>query len=89
MTQVTANIPHIIIEEENKTLNAPIHMKELEEAIFQMKEGTASELDLFTINFFHEFWDIIEDDILGFRKGFSLKLAMHSHLFMLKFENKL
>jgi len=44
---------------------APILMQELEEVVFQIKYGTALGPDGFTINFFHQFWDILKNDILN------------------------
>ncbi len=39
-------------------------MKELEETINQMASGKAPGLDGFTKDFFHEFWDLVKEDIL-------------------------
>ena len=40
-----------------------ITLKEVEEAVFQMKEGTALGLDGFIVNFFHLFWEMVKMDV--------------------------
>ena len=40
-----------------------ITLKEVQEAVFQIKEGTFPGLDGFTVNFFHNFWEMVEMDV--------------------------
>ena len=40
-----------------------ISLQEVEEVVFQMKEGTAPGPNGFTINFFHYFWEMIKLDV--------------------------
>eukprot|EP00253_Pinus_taeda_P009705 PITA_09705 len=63
INRLTQNIPRIITEEHNSLLIQPITMQEVEEAVKQMKEGKAPGPDGFTANFFHKFWDLINNEV--------------------------
>jgi len=52
INEVVAHIPSLITPAQNDLLMKPVELGELEDALNQMKEGTAPGLDGFTINFF-------------------------------------
>jgi len=60
---ITQHIPKIINEEHNNKLLQPTSLKEVEEAMAQLKDGKAPGPDGFTTNFFHEFWDLIKAEV--------------------------
>jgi len=60
---ITQHIPKIINEEHNNKLLQPTTLKEVEEAMAQLKDGKAPGPDGFTANFFHEFWDLIKAEV--------------------------
>ena len=80
--EVIRNIPKLVSADQNKLLLKPVDMKELEEAVNQMANGKAPGPDGFTKNFFHEFWDLMKEDILEIvensRKTKGLLLALNS-----------
>jgi len=53
--QITQNIPHLITPAFNKLLMRTVELREVEEAVNQMAEGTAPGPDGFTVTFFHKF----------------------------------
>jgi len=59
IAKILSAIPQIVSNFQNYLLMQPITMSELDESLCQMKEGTTSGPDGFTINFFHSFWDMI------------------------------
>lgn len=61
--KITQLIPKIITEDHNKQLLQPISMKEVEEAMVQIKDGKAPGPDGFTANFFHEFWELVGTEV--------------------------
>lgn len=61
--KITQLIPKIITEEHNDKLLQPISMKEVEEAMAQLKDGKAPGPDGFIANFFHEFWELISTEV--------------------------
>ena len=48
----------------NDYLMHPISLEELEEVVFVMPKGKAPGPDGFPVEFFQEFWDIINHDLL-------------------------
>lgn len=63
INKVIKNIPRIITEEHNSLLLKPINLEEVEEAMWNLKEGKAPGPDGFTSNFFHKFWDLIKEEV--------------------------
>ena len=57
-------IPSIVTREMNDSLMRPISMSELEGMVFSMRKGKAPGPDGFLVEFFQEFWDIINHDLL-------------------------
>ena len=57
-------IPSLVSTEKNDILMKPITLYEVEEVVFQMREGTTPVPDGFTVNFFHRFWDLIKMEVL-------------------------
>jgi len=60
---ITQHIPRIITEEHNNKLMQPTSLKEIEEAMNQLKDGKAPGSDGFTANFYHEFWELIKEEV--------------------------
>lgn len=56
-------IPRKITDTHNEMLLRPIDKQELDEVMKQMEKGKAPGPDGFTRNFFHEFWDIIKEEV--------------------------
>ena len=61
--KIIRNIPKFITEEHNQLLLKPINLKEVENAVHQLKEGKAQGPDGFTSNFFHNFWELIKMEV--------------------------
>ena len=61
--QITRFIPYLFSSEKNYLLMKPITLYEVEEAVFQMREGTAPGPNGFTVNFFHHYWDLIKMEV--------------------------
>jgi len=61
--KITHLIPKIITEDHNKQLLQPISMKEVEEAMAQIKDGKALGPDGFTANFIYEFWELVSIEV--------------------------
>lgn len=61
--KITQLIPKIITEDHKKQLLQSISMKEVEEAMAQIKDGKALGPDEFTANFFHEFWELVSIEV--------------------------
>ena len=61
--QITRFIPSVVSAKKNDLLMKPIIIYEVEEAVFQMREGTAPIPGGFTVNFFHHFWDLIKMEV--------------------------
>ena len=60
---ITQHIPRIITDEHNNKLLQPTSLKEIEEAMNQLKDDKAPGPDGFTANFFHEFWELIKVEV--------------------------
>lgn len=60
---ITQHIPRIITEEHNIKLLQPTYLREIEEAMNQLKDGKAPGPDGFTANFYHEFWELIKEEV--------------------------
>jgi len=56
-------IPTIISKEHNQILLRPISLQEVETAMRQLKVGKAPRPDSFTSDFFHNFWDLIKEEV--------------------------
>jgi len=56
-------IPKIVTEEHNQILLRPISLQEVETTMRQLKVGKAPEPDDFTSDFFHNFWDLIKEEV--------------------------
>ena len=65
IAQITRLIPPSVTREDNKMLIKPVSLQEVEEAVNQMVLGKAPGLDGFTSNFFHYFWDMIKEEVVG------------------------
>jgi len=61
--KITQLIPKIITEDHNKQLLQSISMKEVEEAMAQIKDGKAPGPDGFIANCFHEFWELVSTEV--------------------------
>lgn len=57
-------IPLLVSNEINDSLNKHITLDELEGIVLQMKKGKAPRPDVFSIEFHHEFWDIVKLNLL-------------------------
>jgi len=62
--QITQHIPQLISPAVNKILMRTVELREVEEAVKQMAEGTAPGPDGFTVTFFHKFWDMLKEEVL-------------------------
>jgi len=60
---ITQHIPCIITEDHNLKLLQPTSLREIEEAMGQLKDGKAPGPDGFTANFYHEFWELIKEEV--------------------------
>ena len=60
---ITRLIPFMVTNEQNDLLMNIITLNEVEEAVFQMKEGIARGPDGFTVIFFHRFWEMVNMDV--------------------------
>ena len=67
--KILSYIHSIVIREMNDSLMQPICMSDLEEVVFNLCKGKASRPDSFPVEFFHEFWDIINHDLLDVVKN--------------------
>lgn len=56
-------IPKIVTEEHNQILLRPISLQEVETAMWQLKVGKAPRRDNFTSDFFHNFCDLIKEEV--------------------------
>jgi len=63
INEILQHIPRIITEEHNQLLLQPVTMMELESASAQLKDGKAAGPDGFTSNFYHQFWDLIKEEV--------------------------
>ena len=61
--KITRLIPSLITHEKNDLLMKPITLIEVEEEVFQMKEGTSLGPYVFRLNLFHHFWDLIKMEV--------------------------
>lgn len=57
-------IPQLVSSSMNMDLLRPIMLEELEKVIFGMKKGKSIGPNVFLIEFFKEFWEIIKFDLL-------------------------
>ena len=60
---ITSQIPSFVSRKQNQMLMNSISLQEVQEVVFQMKEGTSHGPDGFTVNFFHHFWEMIKIDV--------------------------
>lgn len=60
---ITSNIPKLISNEHNQMLLKSVDLQEVETTVRQLKSGKAPGPDGFTSNFFHNFWDLIKDEV--------------------------
>ena len=58
--KITRLIPSLVTHEKNYLFMKLITLNEVEEGVFQMKEGTAPSPDGFTVNFIHHFWELVK-----------------------------
>jgi hypothetical protein len=58
-----SEIPNLVTEDDNRTLNRPISMREIKQAVFSMHPDKAPGPDGFTPRFFIHCWDIIKKDL--------------------------
>ena len=56
-------IPSLISNYQNALMMNAKCLNEVEEAVFQMKEGIARGPDGFTVIFFHRFWEMVNMDV--------------------------
>lgn len=63
MNEVVALLPKVITPAQNELLMKLVDLRELEEVLHQMKQGTAPGLNGFTIIFFVQFWDLLKKDV--------------------------
>lgn len=61
--EVMTSIPRLITEDQNKSLNHPVTMEEVEEAVKEMPNGKAPGRDGFTIDFFKACWEIVQLEV--------------------------
>ena len=52
---ITRRIPCLVSKEHNQLLMKTINLQEVQDAVFQMKEGTSLGPNGFIVNFFHYF----------------------------------
>eukprot|EP00253_Pinus_taeda_P031319 PITA_31319 len=60
---ITNKIPRLISDEHNQILLKPVDLQEVESEVKQLKAGKAPGPDGFTSNFFHNFWDLIKNEV--------------------------
>ena len=60
ITKITRHIPSLLTPRKNEILNRPVEMRQVEEDVHRMAEGKAPGPNGFTMNLFHQFWDIIK-----------------------------
>eukprot|EP00253_Pinus_taeda_P007598 PITA_07598 len=60
---ITSKIPKLISDEHNQMLLKPVDLQEVEIAVKQLKAGKAPGPNGFTSNFFHNFWDLIKNEV--------------------------
>ena len=56
-------IPSLISNYQNELMMNAKSLNEVEEAVFQMKEGIARGPNGFTVIFFHRFWEMVNMDV--------------------------
>ena len=56
-------IPKIITDEHNQLLLRPVSKQEVDVAMKQLKDGKAPRPDGFTTTFYHQFWDLIGEEV--------------------------
>eukprot|EP00253_Pinus_taeda_P009929 PITA_09929 len=61
--KVTSNIPKLILDEQNQMLLKSVDLQEVVTTVRQLKAGKAPGLDGFSSNFFHNFWDLIKNEV--------------------------
>ena len=80
--RVTQHIPSLFNSEHNHSLMQPITMQEFEAAVEQMVDGTSPGPDGFTIDFFHQCWSLLKDEVLElveeYRKKKWILLALNA-----------
>ena len=63
INKISQNIPRIITEEHNQLLLRPVSRQEVDLAMKQLKDGKAPGPDGFTTTFYHQFWDLIGEEV--------------------------
>ena len=63
MNEVITSIRKLITEEQSKSLDRPVTLLEVEEAVKDMANGKAPGHDGFTIEFFKACWDLVKQDV--------------------------
>ena len=63
--KITSLIPRIVTCKNNEMLTKPIGMQEVEEAVYQMALGKYLGPNGFRTKFFHHFWDLVKEGMLG------------------------
>ena len=61
--EITQHIPKLITKHHNRMLLTTTSLAEVEKEVFQLKEGKAPGPDGFTTNFFHFFWETIQNEV--------------------------
>ena len=61
--KITQLIPPLVTNEKNEVLTKSITLNEVEEAVFQITEENAPNLDGFIVNFFHRFREMVKMDV--------------------------
>ena len=60
---ITQRIPSMVSKEQDQLLMKTITHQEVQDVVFQMKEGTSHGPDGFIVNCFHHFWEMIKMDV--------------------------
>jgi hypothetical protein len=61
--RVTEHIPALVTSEHNSALSRPITQEEVDQAVKAMPAGKAPGPDGFTMDFFHQCWDLIRKEV--------------------------
>jgi len=61
--KITRTIPSLITQEHNQSLARPITQEEVDQAVKETPLGKSPYLDGFTMNFFHNCWPMIREEV--------------------------
>ena len=61
--RVTKHIPALVTPEQNAALTRPITQEEVAQVVKDMSAGKAPGPDGFTVDFFHNCWDLVKKDV--------------------------